>query len=377
MMPKVKRIRLKKYLLLIVLASMAFIIGGCRLAEVSNEASGKAVETRVIVDMGGRRVTVPRKINKVFCSNPIGTVDVYLLAPEKLAGWNFKPALEERKFIEEKYLDLPALGVWMGAGAVPNAEEIVKAAPDAILCFWTTDRNGIDMADTIEAQTGIPVILMDCGINSVDKVYELLGEYLDVKERAEMLGRYCRNTLETLSEKISVIPEQKRKRVFISQGKGGLQTDPVGSIHIQDVLDFLKLKNVADLPGTAGKGMGMPSVSIEQLIYWNPDVILINEYNLNDAEKSGLYEEILHGEDWSQIKAVRDKKVYDIPQSPFSWFGKPPSAVRILGSVWLANLLYPDYIHIDIRSEIKRFYSTFYRYSLTDTQVEEILAKAL
>ncbi len=334
-------------------------------------------EVRTVTDMGNRQVIIPQKIDRVFCSNPIGTVNVYMLAPGKLAGWNFKPQGEDRKFIEERYLELPSLGVWMGAGATPNTEEIAKADPDVIFCFWSTDSDGVEMAGAIEGQTGIPVILMDYDINSSDEVYRLLGEYLDVREEAELLSRYCRRTLDSLSEKLSSVPDGKRVKIFISQGRGGLQTDPVGSIHIQDVIDFLGLINVADLPGSEGKGMGMPSVSLEQIAYWNPDVVLINEYNMNDSLKSDLHGGILSSPQWSEIGAVQSGQVYDIPQSPFSWLGKPPSAVRVLGAVWLADLLYPDYMDIDIRSEIKNFYKVFYRYTLTEQEIDRILEKSL
>lgn len=366
---------LKRHAALITAVLLLAALCGCSAArrEMGTDAER---EVRTITDMGNRQVIIPQKIDRVFCSNPIGTVNVYMLAPDRLAGWNFKPQGEDRKFIEERYLELPSLGVWMGAGATPNTEEIAKADPDVIFCFWSTNSDGVEMAESIEVQTGIPVILMDYDIDSSDEVYRLLGEYLDVKEKAELLSRYCRSTLDSLSEKLSSVPEEKRIKIFISQGRGGLQTDPVGSIHIQDVMDFLGFINVADLPGSEGRGMGMPSVSLEQIAYWNPDVVLINEYNMNDSLKSDLYGEILSSPQWSEMEAVQSGRVYDIPQSPFSWLGKPPSAARVLGAVWLTDLLYPDYMDMDIRTEIRNFYRVFYRYALTEQEIDRILRKS-
>lgn len=366
----------KRGLLLLLSVILCSMQGGCDRSANLSVIPEKQAETRFITDMGNRRVAIPKKITKVFCSNPIGTADLYMLAPDRLAGWNFKPSKEDRQFIHEKYLDLPALGVWMGAGATPNTEEIAKVAPDLIFCFWSTDQSGIEMADTIQVQTGLPVVLMDYQIGATDKVFKLLGEYLEEEERAELLSEYCREKLDFLKEKTGDIPEHRRKKVFISQGRGGLQTDPVGSLHVQDVMDWLKLTNVADLPGTAGKGMGMPTVSVEQLMIWEPDVILVNEYNLSDTAKSDLYTEIRTNPALASLKAVTDKRVFDIPQSPFSWLGKPPSAGRILGSLWLAGLLYPDETDIDIKKEAKDFYKLFYQYSLTQEQMDKLLLKA-
>jgi len=362
-----KRLTLHTSIILARLLVLLMLLPGC----ARNAPASKS--TIEISDMGGRVVAVPQRIDKVFCSNPIGTVNIYGLAPEKLVGWNFVPSGNSAGYIEPKYLDLPALGVWMGAGATPNREEIARANPDVILCFWSPDQAGIDMADSIQEQTGIPVILMDYSITSTPEVFNLLGEYLDETERAAQLSQYCEQTLEKLKETVNAIPENERKSIFISEGAKGLQTDPVGSLHVQDALDLLHIRNVVDLPGTEGNGMGMPTVSPEQLLVWQPDAILVSEYNMGNNSMSNLVGEILSSRNWSNLNAVKNGAVYRIPQSPFSWFGKPPSAARLLGSLWLLDTLYPDYAKYDINQETKDFYALFYRLDLTDTQPEQLI----
>ena len=118
-------------------------------------------DVREIIDMGGRSVLVPKQIERVFCTNPIGTVDLFGLAPQKLVGWNFRPAGANKRYIPDEYFALPSLGVWMGAGSTPSAEEIAAQDPDVLLCYWTVDEAGCSMADEIRNQTGIPVVLVD------------------------------------------------------------------------------------------------------------------------------------------------------------------------------------------------------------------------
>ena len=56
-------------------------------------------------------------------------------------------------------------------------------------------------------------------------------------------------------------------------------------------------------------------------------------------------------------------EIYRIPQSPFSWFGRPPSAARVLGCLWVLKVLYPAYAaDINLRDETVEFYRMFYRY---------------
>jgi len=329
--------------------------------------------TQTITDMSGRQVTVPAAINRVICSNPIGTVDLYMLAPEKLVGWNFIPQGKARDFIEPVYLELPPLGVWMGAGNTPNQEEIAQIAPDVILCFWSNDDAGRHMADTIQEQTGIPVLLMDYSITAVPQVFRLLGEYLAVTERGEELAVASERILSLLEQSVKEIPPEQRKSIFIAQGNHGLQTDPVGSLHVQDALDLLAITNTANLPGTGGQGMGMPSVAPEQLLIWQPDAILVSEYNMGGDALSNIYHEILTSKSWSNLKAVENREVYRIPQLPFSWFGKPPSAARLLGCLWLLDTLYPDYTQLNLTQETADFYDLFFRQQLSAEQINALL----
>ncbi|MFT8889826.1 MAG: ABC transporter substrate-binding protein [Ethanoligenens sp.] len=361
----------KRIVLGLLAAIFVFSFSGC-----SHHYTVQSVSTHVVTDMGGRSVTIPKTISKVFCTNPIGTVDVYTLAPQKLAGWNFKLTSESLQYIDAKYRGLPALGVWMGTGATPNIEQITKVHPDVLLCFWSIDQNGKQMADQIQRQTHLPVLLMDYNVDSVEKVYRYLGGLLGVQARAETLAQNSRALLDRVTGAIGTVAEADEPKIFISEGVGGLQTDPVGSLHIQDAADLLHLNNVVNLTGASGQGMGMPTVSVEQLMNWDPHYIFVNEYNLNGAEKSNNYNAITTSVQWAGLSAVKQKHVYDIPQIPFSWFGKPPSVMRVLGAAWVAGLTYPDKVKLDIRQEAKDFYKLYLNHNLSDAELSAMLAHA-
>lgn len=335
----------------------AFCVPGCTL----NNATAGNLHT--VYDMAERRVSVPVQVNRVFCTNPIGTVDMFALAPDKLVGWNFRPAGDNKKYIPDEYFALPSLGVWMGAGSVPNAEEVAARDPDLLLCYWTADEVGSEMADEIRNQTGLPVVLVDCDITAVPAMFRYVGNLVGENDRGEELASYCEEKLEIINRVVANIPEQERKSVFIAQGSDGLTTDPVGSIHVTDALNLIGTQNVADLPGTEGKGMGMPSVNLEQVITWNPDAVLVAEFNMSDSESSDIYGAIKADKHWANVPCVAAGEIYRIPQSPFSWFGRPPSAVRVLGCLWVLKVLYPKYARdINMREQTIEFYRVFYGY---------------
>lgn len=336
--------------------------------------------TREVTDMAGRKVKVPDTIERVFCTNPIGTVDVYALDSKLLCGWNFLPAGDNRAYIDADALELPALGVWMGSGSTPNAEEIAQQDPDVLLCFWTADDVGADMADSIAEDTGLPVLVVDYDIRHLEDAYAFLGELLDREERADELTDLCRDLLDQATAVAGAVPQDQRASVFLAQGKDGLTTDPVGSMHVTDALELLDVRNVADMPGTSGQGMGMPSVNLEQIISWDPVAVLVSEYSMSNAESSDIYGQIKADPHWANVPAVAAGRIYRIPQAPFSWFGRPPSAMRALGCLWLASALYPDQAAaagVDLRDATRRFYKGFLRTDIPDDRLDALLATAL
>lgn len=181
--------------------------------------------------------------------------------------------------------------------------------------------------------------------------------------------RFSKKTLDNITKLVNKIPKEKKLKVYYAEGPAWLQTDISGNVHTE-VLDFTGGKNVADI--TEAKVGSMATVSMEQVISWNPDVILVGA----TATKGDFYSKLYSDGNWANIKAVKDKKVYKIPALPFNLVDRPPSAARVLGTEWLASLLYPEYVKIDMNKEMKNFYSTFYNYKLTDDEIKDLLQDA-
>nr|HRD26186.1 iron ABC transporter substrate-binding protein [Methanoculleus sp.] len=91
-------------------------------------------ETRAITDMTGRTVVVPSEIESVLCTSPPSTMLVYMVAPDRLAGWNFLP---ETEYIPEEYSALPLVGGWFGK-ETGNYETFISMHPDIVIEGYTT-----------------------------------------------------------------------------------------------------------------------------------------------------------------------------------------------------------------------------------------------
>lgn len=112
---------------------------------------------------------------------------------------------------------------------------------------------------------------------------------------------------------------------------------------------------------------GFEKISMEKVIQYDPDVILVQEKIFFDNIKNNTL--------WQNLKAVKNGKVYYIPKKPFNWFDRPPSFMRILGLQWLMGKLYPNKFSFDTQKETYDFYKLFLNVSLTKKQINEILNK--
>ena len=317
--------------------------------------------TRVITDMYGRQVTIPTTINKVLCTGPIEMEMVYLLAPDKLGGlaftFNGNPPL-----VQDKYAKLPVVGGWFGT-TTGNYETFIAAKPDIILEGTQT---------TIEERQqkfgNIPVV----GVNLKDYVtgYEdeinFLGELLNVQSQADSLIAYYKDALSYVNGIVSAIPDNQKVKIYYAEGKDGLSTDPTGSMHTR-LLQVCGGVNVAQVQLV--QGMGQAAASMEQIMLWDPDMIIIGR-----STQATLYNSIMSDAQWGQLRAVKDKNVFVRPQNPYSWFDGPPGVCQIVGLYWMVNTLYPQQTKdLNLNAKVKEFYSKFMHYELTDQQVTQLI----
>ncbi|MDI6813045.1 MAG: ABC transporter substrate-binding protein [Desulfitobacteriaceae bacterium] len=212
--------------------------------------------TRTLKDMAGRSVTVPSTIKTAFATSPVGSIALYALAPDKMVGWNYDLKPTEKKYILPKYQSLPNLGGWQ-AKNTGNIEEIIKVHPDILVDMGDISQTEISNADKIQAQLGIPVVLVEAPVTKMDKALEYLGELLGEKVKAQELADYCRSTVADVTAKAAQIPQDKRLKVYYAEGTKGLETEPDGSMHIEtlQVVGGLNVAKVAQ----AGRG-GMSPV---------------------------------------------------------------------------------------------------------------------
>jgi iron complex transport system substrate-binding protein len=217
----------------------------------------------------------------------------------------------------------------------------------------------ISLADRVQEQTGIPYALLDGRFDGIATAYRTLGALIGRREQSEELARYTDEALRSITDRLASVPKGNRPRVYFARGPRGLETGLGGSINVETI-EFLA-QNVAG--ETRG---GLANVSIEQVLLWNPDVIVTIDRDFASN--------VFNDPAWAPVNAVRNRRVHLSPKLPFGWVDFPPSVNRLIGLRWLAKVLYPDLFPDDLRTLTRDFYTRFYHVTPSDAQIERVLA---
>ena len=331
------------------------LIAGLSAALIAPRSASAAT----VNDAAGRRVPAPAKVSRVFPAGPPAAILLYTLAPELLIGWPRANRPEECAYMLPEICTRPEIGRVTGRGNTANLETVLALKPDLILDVGSTSATFVSLADRVQEQTGIPYALLDGRFAGIAGTYRSLGQLIGRAEDAEKLARYSEDTLKTILGRVEPIATSERPKVYYARGPRGLATGLGGSINVETI--ELLGRNVA------GKTQGgLANVSIEQILVWNPDVIVTIDQEFAASVRSDP--------SWASVKAVRNSRVHLSPKMPFGWVDFPPSVNRLIGLWWLAKILYPERFPEDLRALAQDFYSRFYHVTPSSAQIDHVLA---
>ena len=349
-------------------ASAALGLSGCRSARGDEIFRGE----RKIVDHAGREVKVPTpgEIERVYFTSGLAEVFVFSLAPKLLAGTAISFSNQELDYLPGELANLPNMGSLSGNGEI-DREELLARDVQVVFSISGTDltASNISDAEKLQDQTGIPVVLVDGSFDKIATAYRFLGDVLGLKDRAEELATYLEKVYEDVHAAVGDLGDAEKTSVYYAEGPIGLQTEPDVSQHAL-AFEVAGARNVAAV--SANQGLGMSNVSLEQVIAWNPEVIIAWDAVL----RGGADEIIRTKEAWASIKAVQDGRVYTMPNVPFAWLDRPPGVNRFIGIQWIANMLYPDLYDRDMVEAMQEFYQKVYWREISTDQALEILGNS-
>ncbi|RII34391.1 ABC transporter substrate-binding protein [Clostridium chromiireducens] len=347
---------------------LSLVVGVGLIVSCEKATDTKTIEAGVvhkaekvtITDSSGSNVEIPVNISNIADAWGAHNAIVAMLGAgdkisattltEKTKPWLFKvtPAISKA----ELAFNVDATDI--------NMEELVKNKPD-ILFMSQGNKNVSKITDV-----GIPVVQVSFkDFNSLKECVNLTGQILgkEGEARAEKYNSYLDEKLKMVTDETSKIPQDKKLKILHLADFSPIKVDGKDTI-IDAWIQAAGGVNAADFSGTKG-------VTIEQIINWNPDVIILSStVGSSDRKKSAV--EMLNDDTWKELSAVKNGKVYINPDGAFSW--DRYSAEEALQIQWAAKTMYPDkFKDIDVLNETKWFYKTFFNYELSDDETQRIL----
>jgi len=319
-----------------------------------------AEETAIeIVDQAGNALAIRQPVEHIVSVYGPGTFSLYALgAGDRLEmGWyvGFKTisqASDALHRLEPRLEDLLHSGD-------PNVEEVIARGADLILVDGS--RHGT-FADQMNA-LGVPTLQClaetpEALLESLDLLGAVLGE--DAQARADAFKADYARVLSAIAMGLSDIQTPDRVRVLF------VGTDPL-SVATGDMYQRLMIEAAGGLCVTQDVSGYWKSANLEDILTWNPDVIVIAPYGAVQPAT------LLENPDWQAVAAVQTGRVYRMPRvfAPMD----TPVPESLLGLVWTADVLYPEKIGLDLCAEAAAFYAYYYSYALSDEEVAHLISR--
>ncbi len=341
--------------LILVLAMMLAFVAGCTATPENKEAEnteGPVVKTKddtrdeesewpvVITDHLGREVTIEEKPEKLISGYYISTSMLIALGLEdNLVGIEAKADTRPiYSLAAPQLLGLPNVGT----AKEFDLEGCVALEPDLVI-LPTRLKDAVESLEKFKINT--------IAVNPEDM--DLLKEALTMVGKATGTENKANELIDYYDKKLAEMKglAVEEKTVYLGGNSDFLST-ATGQMYQDDMIGSAGAVNVAaDIDDTY-----WATISYEQLLGYNPDVIVIV------PEAAYTKENILNDKKLAPLKAVQNDEIYVMPDSFEAWDSPVPSG--ILGTMWLTSVLNEkNYSFDSFKEDVVEFYETFYDFT--------------
>ncbi len=361
-----------KFIKLLLSALLATSLVSCASTTQTSTDSASNLEatTVTITDHADRTVTVPLNPKKVAILGILplpAMLTVYLDSAESIVA--MEPAsmnAAKNGILSELYPEVLNVNTDIMDGEDVNIESLIALEPDVV--FYnandTTDLEKLENAGLCAVAVSPTKWKYDC-ITTYNEWMDLLNQiYPDhAGDREQLVNTYSTDKYEEIQNAVKDI-KQKQKVLFLFQYDENTMITSSSSFFGQWWCDAVGAVNVAqDVPAENANA----KITMEQVYEWDPDVIVIT--NFTQTKPDDLYTNAIGSDDWSNVTAVKNKRVYKMPLGSYRTY--TPGVDTPMTLEWLAQAVYPEiFASYDVQEDVKDYYQNLYGITLTDTQVQ-------
>lgn len=245
-----------------------------------------------------------------------------------------------------------------------NFEEAAKMKPDVVILFESQK----EIAEKFK-EINIPCVILKYAttLNELTENIRVLGEVLNKQDRAQKIIDLHKEKIKYFEEKSEEVKKGNNPKVLYLRDRD-LKVASGLSINNTEI----KLAggiNVAEA-NESKSGFTNEGINMEQIMSWNHDIIILS--NFDDLMPDDLYNNKLEGKDWSNIDAVKNKRVYKAPQGIYRYDApcvETPFMVQWMGTIFNPEIFKEE----DLRNDLKKFYKDNFNYDLSEDDLDRIL----
>jgi ABC-type Fe3+-hydroxamate transport system, periplasmic component len=307
----------------------------------------------IVRDMTDRDVYLEERPENIMLFHSIGPH--YLTVTQSVKELKGAP-LYEKRYAEESMLgelfpDFLYSDTLFSLGTIPlNAETVLQFDTDALITWH-------DQGDRFIA-IGYPNLVSITNFNGNEPaLYRLLGDLTQNQDRVHWLWQ---RFTDKMDQAYALAPQDKPPVKVLVLGRDYNMWNKY-SIDFNYDLDMLNAVNMARNIFNPRLG-----VNIEEIIGFNPDVILMADYS-----STVTVDEVYANPVLQSVRAVIDRRVYRMPRGASRMAGPVERPLLIL---WTCLILHPAVTpEKSFRQEVRETYMETFNFTMSNTQLDAFL----
>ncbi|MCB2106786.1 MAG: hypothetical protein KDE14_03745 [Rhodobacteraceae bacterium] len=308
-------------------------------------------------DAFGRDIVLTNPARRIAPAGPPAEVLIYTIAPDLLAGWAREQPEITQRWLTDDARKLPVLGHLTGWEGEPAYRRWIDAGVDLFVDYGSVGGRFEALADTTQHATGIPYAVFDGDLEEIPATFRALGKLTDRRDRAEKLARAAEKVLADARAHSLILGNRPSgaPTVLVPQSNDWHSAIGARSQH-SEIYHFAGARNVATHAN---------NITETEIAQWNPrTVILLDPAFRTDGAT----------DPFRNIAASKLSRIFVAPAGPWSWLGGPPSVNRLLGLIWLSQVLSdaPDWQAA--KSDSAQLFALMYGRALSDAEIAAVFA---
>jgi len=305
----------------------ALLMTGCG-DEKQSDVTPAPVEAKqevfaTITDDAGRTVTLNKRPDRIVVTS------AGFLEPLHAVGGDVVGRPDSKNQMPAWAENLPSVG----AVYQIDTERLLACAPDLVI----VNKGMNEKLLPVLGENKIPALVVE--LKTYDDVRRGLKTFATISGNAEAADILIRKMNDEITDIVARVPKKPLRVAVLHSTAQGLTVQLDGSIAGSTVKLFGWQNVAAGMTPLANNPDAAP-YSMETLAEQNPEIIFVTSMGDADELKENMFKAIESNEAWQAIGAVKDKRIYFLPQDLFllSPGLRYPDAVKIM-----AELIYPDY----------------------------------